>query len=161
MEYAGEGTVRDELDKAVREPSSLQSRAEVGELPAWRKFEILDQVAVAMSMVHDKGVKHQDIKPTNIFVTTGGLVKLGDFGLASGLSTTISDVYPSGESSERRGRTTAYAAPELLSGTAPAATAATDVFAYGVTAYEIVTGDVPWYDKLECNAMLRVVSGQV
>ena len=68
----------------------------------------------------------------------GGLVKLGDFGLATGLATTVSDTStgstqlvpirrldpsrsstPDGEVS-RRGRTTVYAAPELLTGDTPA-----------------------------------------
>jgi serine/threonine-protein kinase len=81
MEFAGGGTVRDELDRAIREPSSLITVGgnpffgnkatcvvRQGELPAWRKFEILDQLALAMRLVHSHGVVHQDIKPTNCMV---------------------------------------------------------------------------------------------
>ena len=81
MEYADKGTVRDELDRAIKAPSDLQSvlvpitddsrvscNKTVGQLPAWRKFEILNQVVLAMTAVHEKGVLHKDIKPTNVMV---------------------------------------------------------------------------------------------
>ena len=133
MEYADQGTVRDELKEAIKEPSSLQNILplekngpdELGQLAGWRKFEILHHVALAMQAVHQKGAVHQDIKPSNCMVVQGGTVKLGDFGLASGLATTVGVT----------GRTTAYAAPELLRGRK--AKPAVDIYAFGMM---VVTG---------------------
>jgi serine/threonine protein kinase len=80
MEYAGGGTVRDELDRSIRKRSSLYGMtaashgnsdaqpSRVGELPGWRKFEILNQLAVAMYVVHSQGIIHADVKPTNCMV---------------------------------------------------------------------------------------------
>ena len=171
MEYADGGTVRDELNRAAMKQSGVQEVL-VGSasLPGWRMFQILDHIVAALAVVHDKGAVHQDVKPSNCFVCKGGAVKLGDFGLATGLATTTTT-----DSNDRTcGRTTAYAAPELLwsdssssssssSGNSDATPArpssATDIFALGVTAYEIVTGRVPWADLHEGNAVLRVVRG--
>ena len=134
MEYADQGTVRDELNRAMKEPSVLQNVLppthrlhKVGQLSGWRKFEILHQVVLAMQAVHQKGALHQDIKPSNCMVVQGGTVKLGDFGLASGLATTRSILTGSGCV---RGRTTTYAAPELLKGRA--GKPAVDIYAFGV-----------------------------
>ena len=90
MEFAEKGTLRDELDREIKVPSGLQKILKavprrsarhnsdddvalvaapvLGELAAWRKFEILYQIALAMKTVHEMGALHQDIKPTNCMV---------------------------------------------------------------------------------------------
>ena len=84
----------------------------------------------------------------------GGQVKLGDFGLSTGTSSMSMSLGSSTNSTgvnQYRGRTTAYAAPEMLSGCA--VSRATDVYAFGVLAYEVVTGMVPW--KVRILSQLR------
>jgi serine/threonine protein kinase len=80
MEYADQGTLRDELDREMRAPSGFQkilgqtqlgdSTGHVvhGELAAWRKFEVLHQVVLAMDTVHRMCVIHQDLKPPNCMI---------------------------------------------------------------------------------------------
>jgi serine/threonine protein kinase len=80
MEYADEGTLRDELDREMRVPSGFQKilgqpqsggdagHIVHGELAAWRKFEVLHQVVLAMDTVHRMCVIHQDLKPPNCMI---------------------------------------------------------------------------------------------
>lgn len=69
MELAEGGTVRDELDQALSQPPSIWGIFNFnGELPGWRKFEILSQIVLAMRMVHVKGALHCDLKPSNCMV---------------------------------------------------------------------------------------------
>lgn len=48
------------------------------------------QICLALKHVHDRKVLHRDIKSQNIFLTSSGMVKLGDFGIARVLGNTIS-----------------------------------------------------------------------
>ena len=80
MEYADEGTLRDELDREMRAPSGFQKilrqtqsggnpgHVVHGESAAWRKFEVLHQVVLAMDTVHRMCVIHQDLKPSNCMI---------------------------------------------------------------------------------------------
>jgi serine/threonine protein kinase len=83
MEYADKGTLRDELDRAIQESFGLQKmlravqparvtddeqQVVVGELPAWRKFQVLHQLVLALRAVHQLGALHQDIKPSNCLI---------------------------------------------------------------------------------------------
>ncbi|CAD6935381.1 unnamed protein product, partial [Tilletia controversa] len=85
----------------------LFNTAEEGtrELPSGLRRNIALQLLVALSYVHRKNIVHLDIKPSNIFLTDEGHVKVGDFGLAA----------PVGSSSVTRTYgTLGYTAPESL-----------------------------------------------
>lgn len=100
---------------------------------------VLSQASAALAAVHAAGVVHRDIKPENVLVTwVDGEpnARLTDFGLAwvsSGPQLT--------RSSQLVG-TPAYVAPELVAGRR--AGTPSDVYALGVTAYELLTGDRPF-----------------
>jgi serine/threonine protein kinase len=102
---------------------------------------ILRQVGQALSAAHDKGVFHRDLKPENIMVQQLGedeiQVKLIDFGIASVRDSQI--VGGQAQASKVVG-TLAYMAPEQVMGQA---TGASDVYALGVIAYEMLTGQRP------------------
>jgi serine/threonine protein kinase len=96
---------------------------------------ILGQLAAALDYAHGHRVVHRDLKPSNVMVNRDGVVKLMDFGLAQPLS-------ESGPASRRIAGTPPYMAPEQLTG-GPLGTA-TDVFALGGMAWELLTGTTPF-----------------
>jgi eukaryotic-like serine/threonine-protein kinase len=91
---------------------------------------ILDQVLAGLEAAHAQGVVHRDLKPQNILVDETGRVVLTDFGLAR-----FSDAE---QSREQLVGTPAYWAPEQARG--EPATYASDVYAFGVIAYRLMTG---------------------
>jgi hypothetical protein len=104
---------------------------------------ILKQIAEGLSAMHSRGIIHRDLKPANVLLV-GDRAKLADFGIAS--------LMPDGNDSTisvgltRTGAfmgTPLYMAPELEKG-ARAATPASDVFALGIVAYELLAGRAPF-----------------
>ena len=53
-----------------------------GALPFRKALDYATQIATGLAAAHEKGIIHLDIKPTNLFITTDGRIKLLDFGLA-------------------------------------------------------------------------------
>ena len=102
---------------------------------------IARQIAAGMTASHAAGVIHGDLKPANVFFTDSGTVKILDFGLAAqhrGSLWTDPTVAPDEEAWGRFAGTPSYMAPEQADG--GPATAAGDVFSFGVLLYELLTG---------------------
>jgi serine/threonine protein kinase len=91
-------------------------------------------VCEALAYAHASHVFHRDVKPENIFVCAGGQPKLLDFGVARVLARTS-------EKASTRIGTIEYMAPEMLQG---AAGANADLWALGITLYELLTGKRPF-----------------
>ena len=121
---------------------TLRSEIRSEGIPLDRAAELIKQTGRAMSAAHDKGVLHRDLKPENIMLQSLGggeaQVKIIDFGIAK-LKDSI--VAPSTVTGATAG-TVSYMAPEQLSGRA--VSAATDIYALGAIAYEIITGRKPF-----------------
>jgi serine/threonine-protein kinase len=102
-----------------------------GPLP--RKLDVIVQICAGLSAAHGAGVLHRDVKPDNVIIDDDRAV-LTDFGIAS----------LTGLALERRvAGTPAYIAPEVLRGTA--FDQRVDVYATAVLAYELITGQQPFY----------------
>lgn len=113
----------------------LQDYLANGELmPHHRVLEIITQVAAGLDYAHKKGVVHRDIKPSNIMLTLNGDAIITDFGLAlTSTDNTQGTTFGSAH----------YIAPEQAINSA-GAVPQSDLYALGVTLYEILTGDVPF-----------------
>ncbi|MER6160160.1 Stk1 family PASTA domain-containing Ser/Thr kinase [Streptomyces sp. NPDC001868] len=121
MEYVAGCTLRDVL----RERGALQPRA---------ALDILEPVLAALGAAHRAGFVHRDMKPENVLIGDDGRVKVADFGLVRAVDTVTSTT------GSVLG-TVAYLAPEQLEhGTTDTRV---DVYACGVTLYEMLTGGKP------------------
>jgi len=107
-----------------------------GPLPQDKVVEIALQVCDALIAAHEQGIIHQDIKPDNIIIRGDGLVKITDFGIARA----ISDIGVT-QTAAVKG-SPAYMSPEQIQ--AQPIDARTDIFALGVTLYEMLTGVRPF-----------------
>src|SRR5665647_62592 len=99
---------------------------------------ILHQIAQAIDAAHAAGIAHRDLKPDNVFVLDGGGVKLIDFGLAK---LTREDA-PSVTRTGSVFGTPLYMSPEQCRG--KGIDVRTDAYSFGVLAYQVVTGDLPF-----------------
>jgi len=117
------------------EGESVSAKLKRGPLKFDSSFSIIDDVLSALSYAHKNGVIHRDIKPANIMVTSTGITKLTDFGIARAL----------GE--DRLTQTNIaigsfhYMSPEQIK--ANTSDERSDLYSLGVTFYEMVTGRLP------------------
>ena len=97
-------------------------------------------LADAVGQVHQRGLIHKDIKPANVFLDASGRVRLTGFGIASRLARERQDVRPP----EVIAGTLAYMAPEQTGRMNRSIDSRTDLYALGITLYELLTGTLPF-----------------
>jgi eukaryotic-like serine/threonine-protein kinase len=118
------------------ELSALIDQAADRPLPIGHVLRIAADVTRALVHVHDHGIVHRDVKPGNVWMTSDGVAKLGDFGLSLAFDAAVSaaDTMIAG--------TAAYIAPEYLLGTI--ADERADLYSLGVLIYELLCGAPPF-----------------
>jgi serine/threonine protein kinase len=105
------------------------------------RLNLFREICAAVSYAHRHLVVHRDIKRTNILVTTEGVPKLLDFGIAKILQH-ADGAQPLATMTGLRLMTPEYASPEQVCG--DPVTTATDVYSLGVVLYELLTGRLPY-----------------
>jgi serine/threonine-protein kinase len=115
------------------------------------KLGWLRDIARALAAAHDSAIVHRDVKPENVIVQPDGHAKVLDFGIARRPAAVVDVNAPTAAPDDALGTLThagalvgtpRYMAPEQLRG--EAVDARTDQFAWGVLAYELFSGQLPW-----------------
>ncbi len=120
-----------------------------GALDVDRAVDYSIQIGKAMAYAHEQGVIHRDLRPSNVLVARSGALKVADFGTSRFLEiaargTTVIGSPP-------------YMAPEQFQGEA---VFASDLYSFGVTLYQMLTGDLP-YDPPAPRDLHRLRSGEL
>jgi eukaryotic-like serine/threonine-protein kinase len=121
------------------EGATLEKLASQGRIPLEQMLDYASQSLAGLSYAHKNGVTHRDIKPANIMITSHGVAKLMDFGIAKSTEdmqltrpgTTMGSVY--------------YMSPEQVQG--GTIDARSDLYSFGVTLYEMFTGKRPFVSE--------------
>jgi hypothetical protein len=129
------------VSELVRGRTLRQELAD-GPLPVELLLSTLVDVASALCAAHREGIVHRDLKPENVIRRTDGQVKILDFGLASIEAAREQQTATRLTRSGMVLGTPGYMAPEQLSGAA--VDGRTDIFAFGVVAWELATGEHPF-----------------
>lgn len=135
---------------ALYQGETLQDKIINGPLPLEEALNIATQIAMGLAKAHEKSIIHRDIKPANIMITSDGVVKILDFGLAklSGRTKLTQEGTTLG--------TVAYMSPEQVQG--KPVDKRTDIWALGAILYEMLKGKSPFEADHEPAVMYAIVN---
>jgi Tol biopolymer transport system component len=127
-----------------------------GPLPVADVVRLAGQIADALEHAHSHGIIHRDLKPSNILLTKSG-VKVLDFGLAKRYSAAPEkgESHPTLTEGGAILGTPRYMAPEQIDG--QKADERTDIFAFGLVLYEMLTGQHPFEGKSAASVMAAIL----
>ncbi len=118
-----------------------------GALHLQEAVDVMLQLTSGVEEAHAHGVIHRDLKPQNILVTDSGILKIGDFGIA-----TVQSFSQVTESQTIMG-SLHYLAPEIIRG--EKATRQSDIYALGIIFYELLRGQVPFNADTAVNIAIK------
>jgi len=133
---------------------SLDRKLNGTPLPPLEAANLVETLARAMQVAHDKGIIHRDLKPANILLAADGTPKITDFGLAKKLDeaghTATGAIVG----------TPSYMAPEQASGQTKELSPACDVYALGAVLYECLTCRPPFKAVTALDTLLQVMTDE-
>jgi len=132
------------------EGETLKKKIERGPLKIEEAVDIATQVAQGLTKAHEHGIVHRDIKPANILITSDGVAKIVDFGLAKLSGRTLLT-----KAGSTLG-TVAYMSPEQAHG--ESVDQRTDIWALGVVMYEMLAGRHPFAGDYEEAVIYRILN---
>ena len=147
------------------EGESLRERLAKGVIPPHNAVEYGIGIAHGLAAAHARGIVHRDLKPANVFVTTDGVVKILDFGLAklvqpkAGATPKDKDKTVPQELATDPDvvlGTIGYTSPEQLRGEPP--DARSDVFAFGCLLHEMLSGGSPFLRSTGADTITAIMS---
>ena len=119
-------------------------------LPARLALDVMAQVALGLSTIHQHHLIHRDIKPGNLLITPDGLVKVTDFGIAKAAA-----AVPLTQTGMVVG-TAQYVSPEQAQGSQ--VEASSDIYSLGVVAYEMLSGSRPFIGESTVSVAIKHIS---
>ncbi len=127
--------------------------AQEAPLPVGRAIDIAVMICDGIQHAHDKGIIHRDIKPHNILITTTGMVKVADFGIAQAISKKTITFGGNIVGSVH------YISPEQAKG--EPVTIATDIYSLGCVLYEMLTGTPPFDAESPVTVALKHIHDEI
>ncbi len=124
-----------------------------GALAPAQTADIVRQTLLGLEHAHIQGIVHRDIKPENVLITTEGVVKVADFGLAR--------AYADGRQTQAGTvtGTVQYLAPEQIRG--EPADPRSDLYSLGIVSYELLTGKLPFTGETAMSIAYKHLSHRV
>ena len=138
------------------EGETVKGRLGRGEWDTGLVLGIATQVAEGLSAAHANYIIHRDIKPANVFLTTAGIAKILDFGLARHFARLDASTTITVTGGFDRPGTVAYMSPEQLLG--QRLDQRTDLFSLGVLIYEMLTGGLPFRGESSFEMMAAILN---
>jgi serine/threonine protein kinase len=148
-----EGTVFAVME--LLEGATLRDRLAAAEIGVARAVDWALQIAQGLSAAHERGITHRDLKPENLFVTQDGNVKILDFGLAQRTTPEHAEGSPTLTGAGMIVGTTGYLSPEQARGSL--ADHRSDIFAFGLVFYELITGKRAFERSTATDTMAAVL----